>query len=387
MKLCTRLDMRCLACLASMVLAQATCGQAAREGAPANCAAAAQLNVQNRPFSRQGPPRSEIGFDPNTQTVSIKVQLQEPSGYFIPNIRRENFAVYENGKRQQNATVAVERSPVTLEILLEYGGRYRAMNEALGENVSAAASQFLDEIEPADQVTFWRYGENVQEIAGPSEGHDTVQRALKTLGSPPLSETNLYDALIATLAQMRTMDGRRALLLISSGLDTFSEHTFQETLQAVRTVGIPIYVINLDPVLERPGSPKPSAGPYAVFDWKRANAQLRQIAKASGGRMYSPELTFDLSAIYDDLMENLRARYVIAYRSSSDPAAETPRTVRVELVDSRTGGPLQIVDAAGRVVGSCMPRIAVESSYLPHATPIAGMQLSNSSQGNATASQ
>jgi hypothetical protein len=53
--------------------------------------------------------------------------VQDPSGYFIPNIRRENFVVYENGFRQQNATVEIEHSPVAMGILLEYGGRYQAL--------------------------------------------------------------------------------------------------------------------------------------------------------------------------------------------------------------------------------------------------------------------
>ncbi|MGG6498350.1 UNVERIFIED_CONTAM: hypothetical protein NY603_36030, partial [Bacteroidetes bacterium 56_B9] len=77
---------------------------------------------------------------------------------------------------------------------------------------------------------------------------------------------------------------------------------------------------------------------------------LQKIAVASGGRLYSPELTLDLGAIYDDLLENIRVRYVISYQSSLDADVNLPRTVKVELVDSRTGGPLKVSDANGRIV-------------------------------------
>jgi hypothetical protein len=77
----------------------------------------------------------------------------------------------------------------------------------------------------------------------------------------------------------------------------------------------------------------------------------------------------DLPAIFDDLMENLRVRYVITYKSTSDPNVNRARTVRVELVDSRTSEPLRIVDAGGKTVHS---KIIVKGSYIPRQTAAPG---------------
>src|SRR6202020_3480044 len=85
-------------------------------------------------------------------------------------------------------------------------------------------------------------------------------------------------------------------------------------------------------------------------------------ARASGGRMYSPDSSVDLAAVYDDLVENLRVRYVITYKSTARPEEHGPRTVRVELVDSRTSGPLSIVDADAKPVH---PRALVDGRYDP----------------------
>jgi len=90
------------------------------------------------------------------------MQARDPNGYFIPNIRRESFVVYENNARQQNATVEIEHAPVTLAVLMEYGGRYQALNKALGDEVPRAAHQLLDEIGRQDRIAVWRYGDRVE---------------------------------------------------------------------------------------------------------------------------------------------------------------------------------------------------------------------------------
>src|SRR4051794_8159764 len=82
-----------------------------------------------------GKPRPEIRFDPATRIVTIKTAVQDNDGYFIPNIRRDNFAVYENGIRQPDPKVEIEHAPVSLEVLAEWGGRYQALNRTLGEEV------------------------------------------------------------------------------------------------------------------------------------------------------------------------------------------------------------------------------------------------------------
>jgi hypothetical protein len=70
----------------------------------------------------------------------------------------------------------------------------------------------------------------------------------------------------------------------------------------------------------------------------------------------------DLSPVYDDILENLKLRYVVTYRSSNSADGNTPRAVRVELVDPQTGGPLRIVDESGRAV---LAHIVVQDSYRP----------------------
>ncbi|MGC2367423.1 MAG: hypothetical protein WA474_00065, partial [Candidatus Sulfotelmatobacter sp.] len=107
---------------------------------------AEQIYIPNRAANplftgKQGKQKTEIHFDPATGLVTLKLLVQDPNGYFIPNIRRENFVVYENGVRQQIATVDVEHPPVSLGLLIEFGGRSPGLNRYLGEEVSSAGHQ------------------------------------------------------------------------------------------------------------------------------------------------------------------------------------------------------------------------------------------------------
>jgi VWFA-related protein len=327
----------------------------------------AQVQVPNRPTSplfnsTQGKQKTEIRFDPAIGMVTLKLLVQDPNGYFIPNLRRDNFVVYENGVRQQNATVDIEHAPVTLAVLMEFGGRAPGVNRQMGQEVARAGQQLLDEISPEDKVTFWKYSDKVQKVADSTQSREDVRTALIAMGTPEVSETNLYDAILATLAEMRPVRGRKAIVLISSGIDTFSKAHFEDARKAAEESDAPIYVISLTQVLRQ--ILQMQDRPVATVDWNQVEHQLQEIARASGGRAYTPSDTIQLSPVYDDMMENLKVRYVTTYKSSNSGDPNSPRTVRVELVDPQTGGPLAIRDANGRIVRAS---VILQENYVPSA--------------------
>ena len=326
-----------------------------------------QVQIPNRPTSplfsgTQGKEKTEIRFDPATGMVTLKLLVQDPNGYFIPNLRRDNFIVYENEVRQQNATVDIEHAPVTLSVLMEFGGRAPGLNRQMGDEVSRAAQQLLDELGAEDKVTFWKYSDHVEEFADASQARDAVKTELIAMGTPQVSETNLYDAVIAMVAEMRPVKGRKAIVLISSGIDTFSKAHYEDARKAAEESDSPIYVLSLTEVLRR--IMQMQDRPLVNVDWDKLEHQLQEIARASGGRAYTPSDTIQLSSVYDDMMENLKVRYVITYKSSNNLDANASRSVRVELVDPQTGGPLIIRDANGRIVRAS---VILQENYVPSA--------------------
>jgi hypothetical protein len=105
-----------------------------------------------------------------------------------------------------------------------------------------------------------------------------------------------------------------------------------------------------------------TTAPFARIDWKTAEKQLEAVAKASGGRAYMVESEVEVPGIYDDIMENLRVRYVITYVSSNTNTIGPPRSIRIDLIDPTTAGTLKIRDAAGKVIPA---KVFVQATYSP----------------------
>ena len=247
--------MLALLLLSAQAASQETPGSKAGKHSP-QTTAPGEIQIPNRspvPLfkSKQGKQKTEISYDPTTRMVTLKLLVQDPSGYFVPNIRRDNFVVYENGVRQQIVTAEVEHAPVTLAMLLEFGGHAQGFNRELSQQVSTAAEQFVDELGKDDKLAIWKYNDKVEKVADFSMGHDSLASFLLTLGTPQVSETNLYDAAIFATEQMRPVAGRKAIILISSGVDTFSKAHYQDALQAVAGAGTPIYAVGLTKLLRQ----------------------------------------------------------------------------------------------------------------------------------------
>jgi VWFA-related protein len=327
-----------------------------------------QLTVPNRPASplysgEQGEQGSEIKFAPSTRVVTAKVHVEDPNGYFLPNLRRENFAVYEDGVRQKNVTVEIERSPATIALMLEYGGRYRELNKSLARQVPEIGSQFLEAIGRDDKVAIFKYNSKLETLADFDHGHEPLDHIFETLKPPEPSEVNFYDSLLDVLHRMRPISERKAIIVVTSGVDTFSKATFAQVLGAARSSAVPIYIISLSHLMELEAITYGSAAPFARIDWRAVEKQLEALAKASGGRAYVVDSEVQIPGIYDDITENLRVRYVVTYVSSNTTTGP-PRSIRIELIDPTTGGPLKIHDAAGKVVPG---KVFVQATYSPTA--------------------
>ena len=302
----------------------------------------------------------QVAFDPQTQLVTVTLSVEDPAGYFIPNLRREHFAVYEDGVLQKNATVDIDHAAVSMSVLLEGGGRYQELNQMLRTEIPSVAHPLLNALIPDDKVAVFAYASAVKLLADVDQTRDRLEALFSQPQISGFSEANLYDALIETLNRTHRMPGRRALVLISTGLDSFSHATFDDVISTVERADTPVYCISLAGLVQR--TFVDPAGPLPKTSWSRANNQLITLARVSNGRTYLRDTVLERAAIYDDLMEHLRVRYVITYTSSGAHSGASMRRVRVALVDPRTAGPLRVTDAAGKAITA---RVSADASYTP----------------------
>jgi VWFA-related protein len=302
-----------------------------------------------------------IAFDPRIQLVTVTLSVEDSEGYFIPNLRRDNFAVYEDGVSQKNATVDIDHAALSMTVLLEGGGRYQEINQMLRTEIPSVAHPLLDALIPDDKVAVFSYANAVTLLADVDQRRDRLDALFSRPQTSGFSEANLYDALIETLNRTQRLSGRRALLLISTGLDSFSHATFDDVVANAERADTPVYCIGLGGLVQRT-LVVGSTSPLSKIDWSRASNQLEKLAGATNGRTYLRDTALDVPAIYDDLMEHLRVRYVIKYTSGLAGSGGVMRKVRVTLVDPRTGGPLRITNAAGKAITA---RVSADASYTP----------------------
>ena len=234
-----------------------------------------------------------------TVTRTVVVSVQDPLGNLIPNLRPENFAVYEGGIRQRDVTADVVHAPITLAVLIEGGGRYQAVNKILGTEVPYLIRPLADALMPEDKVGMFAYTDSVRTLADFPQAHKALDAVVAGIPAPGFLEAKLFDALATTLDRMRTVEGRKAVLLISSGIDTFSHMTSDQVLASAQRSGVPVYCVGLAGLVE--SSILGATGPVAKIDWPRAKEQLKTLARSAGGRAYMRDTELDVPSIYDDI--------------------------------------------------------------------------------------
>jgi hypothetical protein len=152
---------------------------AAAQSAPV-AASHLRVRIPDRPAAlftgEQGKQRTEVRFDPATGDVTMKLLVQDPAGYLVPNLHRDNCAVFENGVREQNATVEIEHAPITLGIVMEHGGRYKGFNKTSSDEVLRAGEMLLDELGRNDKVAVWQYADTPEKIADFTTAHDRLDQ-------------------------------------------------------------------------------------------------------------------------------------------------------------------------------------------------------------------
>ncbi|HYL93873.1 MAG TPA: VWA domain-containing protein, partial [Alphaproteobacteria bacterium] len=180
---------------------------------------------------------------------------------------------------------------------------------------------------------------------------------LSTLTVAMSAETNLYDALYDTLDRMESIEGRKYLILIASGRDTFSKKTYDQLLKRVQaSKDIVIYSVGTGQALrnyaETHGLMRYLCGitsfscstEFAQFD-----NQMKTFARLTGGKAYFPIFQAQFREIFGDIGEQVRNKYSISYHPTNRAEDGSYRKIKVELIDDK-GGPLRMKDQKGKDV-------------------------------------
>jgi VWFA-related protein len=272
-------------------------------------------------------------------TVDVGVLL-EKTGQFVPNLKPGNFRIYENGELQKVAGFKRTEAPITALLLCEFA----ATNYSFIYDMRNAAFAFANQLRPNDYVAMMTFDMRTQIVSDFTQDKSQLQEAINSLQIPGLSERNLFDALYEAEDRLSRIEGRKYIVLIASGRDTFSKVTLNKILQKIKsTSDVTIFTVSTGGALRAmtEGSGRGWGSQMRDMDYLQADNEMQNFAKLTGGMWFQPRFSGEMPEIFSAINQNIRSKYQLIYHPTNAKQDGTYRKLRVELVDDE-GQPLRI---------------------------------------------
>ena len=325
-----------------------------KPGAPAQPSAQPEAEGEKIPSKfgkpKEGQPVEGPSFRSDATSVTVEVSVLDNKGNFIPGIPRGNFRILEDGVPQNVSTFGVGEGDMTVCMVIEFSNLYQQYWSETWYQTLTAAYGFLETLKPTDYVAVVAYDLRPEILSDFSTDKRKAQEAMQRLRIAAFSESNLFDALTDTAERMSDIEGRKAIVVISSGVDTFSKLTFDKTRKIIQNAGVPIYAIGLMQALREWYDAYGALGPIARLDFLQADNQMRTFARESGGQSYFPRFYGEFPSIFQAISNALRNQYTMTYTPANTARDGKFRTIKVELVNPATGEPLKITDQKNKPI-------------------------------------
>jgi len=295
-------------------------------------------------YKRQkGASPNEPTFSANATTVSVDVSVLDDKGRFIPRIPQSDFRVLEDGVPQQISAFGQSEAPMTICLLIEFSGRFQAFWSWGWQETLQASYGFLSTLKPDDNVAVVAFDLHPTILSDFSPDKSKAQEAMARLRIPGFSESNLFDALTDMADRMSNIEGRKAIVLLASGIDTFSKLTFDKARKSLQESGVPIYTISILQVARIMAESR-GMGPIQEMDFLQADNEMRTFAKETGGQAFFPRFIGEYPSVYQQIEDALRNQYSLAYHPTNVARDGKFRRIKVELVNPATNEPLRILN-------------------------------------------
>ena len=302
-----------------------------------------------KPKKIEGMPDYSINVD--VPLVNVDVSVLTKNGQFVPGLKKDNFRVLEDGVPQKITNFAQAEAPITAVMLVEFAStNYYFLYDALN-----ASYNFANSLKKDDWIAVEYYDMKPHILVDFTQDKRAIMGALNSLRIPTFSETNLFDALYDTMDRLDRVEGRKYIILISSGVDTFSKLNLDQMLKKVKaTHNITIYAVSIGRAVreyyEAHGATLPHGlAPIQNIDYLQADNEMNTFARLTGGRAYFPRFEGELPEIFHDVAADIRNQYNLAYHPTNPKLDGTYRKLKVELV-APDGGPLKVKDQKGKDV-------------------------------------
>jgi Ca-activated chloride channel homolog len=238
----------------------------------------------------------------NTDNVVLNLTVTDKSGQYVKGLKLSDFKIYEDGveiKKESITSFSLQEAPYAAVVLLDSSG---SMEERF-TIARSAAIRFLDGLRPEDVAAVYRFDSKVERVQEFSGGRDLAPTAyaIRARGM-----TTLNDAIVEAANTLSTRpENRKAIVILSDGMDTFSKATNEKAVEAALAVGASIYAVDMSQ-MDIAGSQKQ---PIA--------ASLKSFAEKTGGRFVATPGGPALRDAFAGIANELGHQYTVAFRPAN----------------------------------------------------------------------
>jgi Ca-activated chloride channel family protein len=253
----------------------------------------------------------EYGEKVQVNLVELYTTVVDRRGRPVPDLKREDFQVAEDGTPQKVRRFdLVKDVPIYAGVLLDTSA---SMAERLDDAVRGALGFFEKVITPKDRASVITFNGKPNLAVRFTNDRGVLAGGLANLTAE--GTTALYDSIIYALYTFGGIKGKRAIVLLTDGMDEGSRYKFNDALDYARRTGVTIY----------------SVGIHLEPNEMDVRSKLQRLAEETGGRFFFIERASELDKVYAAVEADLRTQYLLAYESTQQGDREKFRTVEVKV--------------------------------------------------------
>jgi Ca-activated chloride channel family protein len=293
----------------------------------------------------------------DTSLVTVPVSVTDRYGKYIPDLRRQDFRIFDQGVEQKIAYFATVDQPFTVALVIDTSGSTHFKLEEIQD----AAIAFVNQLQPQDRVLVISFDDQIRVLSEATNDRNALTRAIRRTRTG--GGTRLYDAVdLVIRKRLIGIEGRKAVVLFTDGVDTTSrEASFSSTLREAQESEAAIYTVAYDTSQDMlgnsgqqfpfpggsggigiwiPGWPGGNGGrggglPGGVGstngDYRRATEYLHELAENSGGRYYLGDTIQSISSAFAQVADELRRQYSLGYYPRPAGQAGQLRQIKVRV--------------------------------------------------------
>lgn len=295
------------------------------------------------PQTQQKPSEAGVTISVEVPVVTLDVIAATQNGDILTGLKRDNFRVLEDGVPQTISNFAPTDAPITIVMLMEFSSRGYA--DWFAYQAKQWAPAFLPNLKPKDWVALETFDMKTRLEVDFTQNKDEVLNAIYHLYFPGFSESNVFDAVLETVDRLKDVKGKKSILILATGVDTFSKHTLDQTLKQLRQTDITIFAVGLDRTYNNFLDSHGYRGSH--LNSFQGENQLKTFAQMTGGYAWFPQFDGEIPGIFHEVAAFLRNQYSISYSPTNRSQDGKYRKIKVELV-APDGGPINVVNQKGK---------------------------------------